>query len=74
MITVSADRLLDPTDQTPYYLARVQVTPHGMERLQNLKLLPGMPAEVFIKTGERTLLDYLLRPLLDAFARSFKER
>lgn len=73
VVTVSADRLLHPADQTPYYLARVQVTPQGMERLQNLKLLPGMPAEVFIKTGERTLLEYLLRPLLDAFARSFKE-
>ena len=70
---MSADRLLSPTDQQPYYLARVQVTPAGMVHLASLKLLPGMPAEVLIKTGERTLLDYLLRPLLDAFARSFKE-
>lgn len=73
VVTVSADRLLDSVDQEPYYLARVQVTPQGMERLQSLKLLPGMPAEVLIKTGERTLLDYLLRPLLDAFARSLRE-
>ncbi len=73
VIRVSADRLLSPNDQAPYFLARIEVTAKGMERLQNLKLLPGMPAEVLIKTGERTLLEYLLRPLLDAFTRSFKE-
>ena len=73
VLTVSADRLIDPNTKYPYYLARVQVTPQGMERLRELELLPGMPAEVIIKTGERTLLDYLLRPLLDAFARSFRE-
>ena len=45
-----------------------------MARLYGLQLLPGMPAEVIIKTGERTLLEYLLQPLTDSFARSFKER
>jgi epimerase transport system membrane fusion protein len=73
VLTVSADRLIDPETKYPYYLARIQVTPQGMERLQGLELLPGMPAEVMIKTGERTLLNYLLRPLLDSFARSFRE-
>ena len=73
VLTVSADRLIDPDTKYPYYLARIQVTPQGLERLQGLELLPGMPAEVLIKTGERTLLNYLLRPLLDAFARSFRE-
>lgn len=73
VLTVSADRLIDPDTKYPYYLARIQVTAEGMERLQGLELLPGMPAEVMIKTGERTLLNYLLRPLLDAFARSFRE-
>ena len=73
VLTVSADRLIDPDTKYPYYLARIQVTAQELERLQGLELLPGMPAEVMIKTGERTVLNYLLRPLLDAFARAFRE-
>lgn len=41
VLTVSADRLIDPDTKYPYYLARIQVTPQGMERLQGLELLPG---------------------------------
>lgn len=73
ILTVSADRLIDSDTKYPYYLARIQVTAQGMERLKELALLPGMPAEVIIKTGERSLLNYFVRPLLDAFARSFRE-
>ena len=73
VLTVSADRLIDQADKRAYYLARIEVTPEGMAQLHGLQLLPGMPAEVIIKTGERTFLEYLLQPLLDSFARSFKE-
>lgn len=75
VIQVSADRLEDEKDGTPYYLARVGLTEEGAKRLVglNLKLQPGMPAEVFINTGERTMLQYLMQPATNAFARSLIE-
>jgi epimerase transport system membrane fusion protein len=77
LIGLSADRIVDEhnKDIPPYYLARVEVTAEGMESLsrQSLELVPGMPAEVLINTGTRTLLQYLIQPLTDSFARSFIE-
>lgn len=79
LIRLSADRLVEEPrqggDGTPYYLARVEVNPEGLADLakKNLELVPGMPAEVLINTGARTLLEYLTRPLTDTFARSFIE-
>jgi len=73
VITVSADSLTDSNTGMPYYLARIRVTPEGYENLGDLKLLPGMPADTLIKTGERTLFEYLIKPITNAFARSFKE-
>ncbi len=77
LISLSADRLVEEhqQDAAPYYLARVEVTPEGIKDLarQHLVLVPGMPAEVFINTGERTLLQYLTQPLTITFARSFTE-
>lgn len=72
VIHVSADRL-EEQDGTPYYLARVGLTEEGAKRLGGLRLQPGMPAEVFINTGERTLLQYLIQPATDTFARSLIE-
>ena len=70
---LSADSFVDEVTQTPYYLARIAVTPQGLEDLTGLQLVPGMPAEVFIATGSRTFLEYLFKPLSDAMARSFIE-
>ncbi len=56
-----------------YYLARVSVQPLEFERLSGFKAIPGMPAEVMIKTGERTFLQYLVKPITDRLARSVKE-
>lgn len=72
VIHVSADRL-EEQDGTPYYLARIGLTEEGAKRLNGLRLQPGMPAEVFINTGERTMLQYLIQPAADAFARSLIE-
>lgn len=64
VVAVSADIIQpDNPNQPPYYLARVEVTPKGMQKLEGLRLQPGMPATVTIKTGEQTLMQYLLRPL-----------
>ena len=56
-----------------YYLARVKVTPEGMKTLGQRQLQPGMPVEVIVKTGERSLLTYLLHPLTKRLAASLKE-
>jgi len=77
LVGLSADKLVDESkpEKPSYYLARVEVTPEGVRNLaaHHLELVPGMPAEVLINTGARTLLQYLSRPLTDTFARSFIE-
>ena len=70
---LSADSFVDEATGYPYYQARIEVTDEGMEDLQGLELVPGMPAEVFIATGSRTFLQYLFKPLTNALARSFIE-
>ena len=56
-----------------YYLARVKVTPEGVKTLGTRRMQPGMQAEVVIKTGERSMLTYLLNPLTKRLAASMKE-
>ena len=74
VLSVSGDLLSDPSQpQYVYYLARVQVTPAGMKTLGSRQMQPGMPAEIVIKTGERSMLTYLLHPLLKRMASSMKE-
>ncbi len=62
---VSADRLIDEVSRLPYYQVKAKVAPEGMKMISNLQVRPGMPVELFVKTGERTLLNYLLKPILD---------
>lgn len=71
--SVSADTLLDETTRQPYYLARVRMDQGAVPREIAAKLTPGMPADVLISTGERTMLQYLLQPLMDRFAKSMRE-
>lgn len=72
--TVSADRLVDDGSRQSYYLARVYVDREEIRQLRaGIELIPGMPAEVLIVTGERTMVEYLLQPFLDALWRSFRE-
>ena len=70
---ISADRLLDEHSGRPYYLARVEVIDNIEGRHPELTLVPGMPAEVLINTGSRTLFQYLTQPIRNAFARSLIE-
>lgn len=62
---VSADRFVDEKTGMPYYKLQAQVTLEGKKALANLQVRPGMPVEVFVKTGERTLMSYLLKPIFD---------
>lgn len=72
--SVSGDLLTDPHNpQRTFYLARVSVTPAGLKALGARRLQPGMPADIVIRTGERTLLTYLLNPLMRRVAASMKE-
>ena len=74
ILSVSGDLLSDPqAPQYAYYLARVQVTPAGMKTLGQRQMQPGMPVEIVIKTGERSLLTYLIHPLTKRMAASLKE-
>jgi protease secretion system membrane fusion protein len=71
--SVSGDLIVENANTPPYYLARVAVTPEGLHRLGARQLQPGMPAEVVIRTGERSLLTYLLHPLSKRMAGAMKE-
>lgn len=73
VLSVSADAMADQTTGMPFYLARVAVTEEGMQDLGNLALVPGMPAEVFIASGSRTFLQYVMKPFSNALARSLRE-
>lgn len=73
VLSVSADAMVDPNSGMQFYVARVQVTEEGMTELGNLALVPGMPAEVFIASGSRTFLQYVMKPFSNALARSLIE-
>ncbi|WDM90757.1 HlyD family type I secretion periplasmic adaptor subunit [Pseudomonas asiatica] len=70
---ISADSLVDERSGDQYYLVRVKVTEDGMKKLADRKLQPGMPAEVLINAGDRTMLQYLLKPARNMFAESLIE-
>lgn len=70
---VSADRLVDKANGEPYYQMQVTVSPEGMKMLGGEDVKPGMPVEVFVKTGSRSLLSYLFKPILDRAHTSLTE-
>ncbi len=72
VLTVSADRLTDERSGVPYFLARV-VLVEDLSKDLAVALYPGMQAEVMIVTGERTVLDYIFRPLARSLGRAFRE-
>jgi len=74
VLQVSAERLTDTKTGTGYYLAQVKVDEQELAELKDVRLAPGMPALVMIPTGERSALDYLLRPLTDSLNKSFREK
>jgi epimerase transport system membrane fusion protein len=73
VINLSADRMVEEKTGTPYYQAQVELTEASLKKMQHLQLVPGMPVEVLIKTGERTVFQYLTKPISNAFARAFIE-
>lgn len=71
---VGADKIAGANPQQgDYYLAQVETTEEGLKQLGDKVVQPGMPVEVIVKTGERSFFSYMVKPLSDRFARSFKE-
>lgn len=70
---ITADRLLDEKTGQPYFKLHALATPEGMKMLRHENVRPGMPVEVFVKTGERTMLNYLMRPLFDRAHSALRE-
>jgi HlyD family secretion protein len=71
---ISADTSTDKRTGQNYYTIRISLPPREVGRLRGVKLLPGMPVEAFVQTGERTVISYLMKPLHDQFMRAFRER
>jgi HlyD family secretion protein len=71
---VSADVTQDPKTGASFYTARISVTADELAKLGTVKLVPGMPVEAFIQTGDRSVMSYLTRPLGDQIARAFREK
>jgi HlyD family secretion protein len=71
---ISADITADQRTGQSYYTIRISIPPEQLARLGDVTLVPGMPVECFIQTGERTVISYLLKPLRDQLMRTFRER
>jgi HlyD family secretion protein len=73
LVTISADAMSDQATKSSFYRAEVVLDPGQIERLNGQTLIPGMPVEVFIKTGEHSPIAYLLKPFTDYFNLAFRE-
>ena len=70
---VSPDRLIDQATQEPYFIARLEIAEELPPAVAVEQISPGTPVEAFIRTGDRTFLEYLYKPITDSFSRSFRE-
>ena len=71
---ISADTSTDQRTGQSYYTVRIAMAADQVERLGDVKLLPGMPVEAFVQTGDRTMFSYLMKPLHDQIVRAFREK
>src|SRR5438067_2709138 len=71
---VSPDVTTDQRTGQSYYTIRVTMPPQEVARLGDVKLIPGMPVEAFVQTGDRTLISYLMKPLSGQLMRAFREK
>lgn len=71
---VSADTSTDQRTGQSYYTIRIGLPPEKVAQLGDVRILPGMPVEAFVQTGDRTVISYLMKPLSDQFMRAFREK
>jgi HlyD family type I secretion membrane fusion protein len=74
LLTVSADLTMDEASGLSYYTARLTIPEAELAKLNGKHLVPGMPVEAFLKTDDRTVLSYLVKPVSDQIAHALKER
>ena len=74
LLTVSADLTMDEVSGLSYYTARLTIPEAELAKLNGKRLVPGMPVEAFLKTDDRTVLSYLVKPVSDQIAHALKER
>lgn len=73
LISVGADRIVDEKTGQPYYKIQAITTPKGAHMLRDYKVRPGMPVEIFVKTGEQSMMTYLLKPIFDRTHSALRE-
>jgi membrane fusion protein, type I secretion system len=71
---IAADTTADQRTGQTYYNTRIAMPKGELARLGEVKLIPGMPVEAFVQTGERSVMSYLIKPLQDQFMRAFREK
>ena len=71
---ISADITTDARTGTSHYTIRLRMTPQEIAKLGDVRLVPGMPVEAFVQTGQRTVMSYLTKPLFDQLTRAFREK
>ena len=71
--SVSANTMIDEVTSLPFYKVRIEIPTDELARLKGLTLVPGMPAEAFMQTDKRTVINYLLKPATDQLTRAFRE-
>jgi len=74
VVRIGADISREDKTGPTYFVVRIAIPQHEADRIDHAKLLPGMPAEVFIRTSDRTMLSYLMKPLADQARRAFREK
>ncbi|MBO6933291.1 MAG: HlyD family type I secretion periplasmic adaptor subunit, partial [Roseibium sp.] len=74
LLTVSPDLSEDERTGMTYYVARLSIDDEELDKLGEQALVPGMPVETFLKTGDRTVLSYLVKPVTDQIAHALRER
>lgn len=74
LFRIGSDLVREEHSGHSYFTVAAEVTDAELAKLKNLKLKPGMPAEVFVKTGSRTLASYLVKPMTDQFQRGLREQ
>ena len=73
VVVISADAMTEDISRAAYYRVKIALEPGETDRLRGAKLVPGMPAEAYILTADRTPLAYLTKPFTDYFRRAFRE-
>ncbi|MEO0393243.1 MAG: HlyD family type I secretion periplasmic adaptor subunit [Pseudomonadota bacterium] len=74
LIHLSADAMADQTTGVTFYQARIEVDPGELDDLEDVRLIPGMPAEVMLLTGKRTAMQYIMDPITKSIRSGMREK